>query len=586
MFALSGIYTARADATEATARSAPSRADLAFEKQFGEEFLDAYWAINPDAAIAEGYYKYADRLIVPDEKSRDRQLAFIDRWRTQLLSIHAQSLSDTHRTDWAMLDNHLAATRWDIVDLRTWQWDPSVYNVGEPFARILSTEFAPLDERLLIFTRRLQNVPAYFQAARLYIDDPTIEHTQLAIEQNQGALEVFGDSLQRQIEASTLSASQRHTLQQRAELARRAISDYVAWLQSTAAGLSSDTATSFRLGRARYEKKYFYEMQSGEPAQALLERAQQEKAALHERMNLLADQLWPKYFPNQSPPVERLDKIAQLIAKLSAQHVSQQAFFSEVESLIPQLATYVTDHRLLTLDPDKPLKVRKQPPYQRGVALAGIDAPGPYDASAVTWFNVMPMDEMPVDRANSLLREYNRWMLPILVIHEAIPGHYAQLIYANKSTSRIKSLFGNSAMIEGWAVYGERMMLESGYGDHTAEMWLIYSKWLLRSVCNAILDYSVHVAGMSEEDAEQLLVRDAFQTEEEAHAKWRRVQLSSVQLASYFAGYAAIYDLREQLKRERPDSFDLQRFNEQFLSYGNAPVRIIRDLMLQPGPAR
>jgi uncharacterized protein (DUF885 family) len=58
-----------------------------------------------------------------------------------------------------------------------------------------------------------------------------------------------------------------------------------------------------------------------------------------------------------------------------------------------------------------------------------------------------------------------------------------------------------------------------------------------------------------------------------------------VQLASYFAGYAAIYDLREQLKRERPDSFDLKRFNEQFLSYGNAPVRIIRDLMLQRGPA-
>ena len=86
-------------------------------------------------------------------------------------------------------------------------------------------------------------------------------------------------------------------------------------------------------------------------------------------------------------------------------------------------------------------------------------------------------------------------MLPVLNIHEAIPGHYAQLVYANRSPSLIKSIFGNGAMVEGWAVYAERMMLESGYGEHKAEAWLIYSKWNLRSVTNTILDYGVHVLG-------------------------------------------------------------------------------------------
>jgi len=196
---------------------------------------------------------------------------------------------------------------------------------------------------------------------------------------------------------------------------------------------------------------------------------------------------------------------------------------------------------------------------------------------------VIPLDEISPERAESFLREYNRWMLPILNIHEAIPGHYAQLVYANKSPSRIKAIFANGAMIEGWAVYGERVMLESGYGDHTAEIWLIYSKWLLRSVVNTILDYSVHVLNMSEQDAKRLLIREAFQSEEEANGKWRRVQLTSVQLTSYFAGYAAIYELRETLKREQPERFDLKTFHETFLSYGNAPVRIIRDAMLGAG---
>jgi uncharacterized protein (DUF885 family) len=170
-------------------------------------------------------------------------------------------------------------------------------------------------------------------------------------------------------------------------------------------------------------------------------------------------------------------------------------------------------------------------------------------------------------------------MLPVLVIHEAVPGHYVQSVYSNKSPSLIKSLFGNGAMIEGWAVYGERMMLESGFGNDTAEQWLIYSKWNLRSVCNTILDYGVHVLGMSEQAAKHFLMHEAFQSEEEAREKWRRVTLTSVQLTSYFAGYSAIYEFRERLKREQGARFDLQRFNEQFLSYGSAPVKVIEQMM-------
>jgi uncharacterized protein (DUF885 family) len=234
---------------------------------------------------------------------------------------------------------------------------------------------------------------------------------------------------------------------------------------------------------------------------------------------------------------------------------------------------------LLDLDPTKPLIVRETPPHKRGIAGAGIDAPGPYDPGAPTYYNVTPLDDLPPERAESWLREYNAWMLPILNIHEAVPGHYVQLVYANRSPSLVKSIFGNGAMVEGWAVYAERMMLESGYGEHRAEAWLIYSKWNLRSVINTILDYAVHVRGMTEEEAMNVLTREAFQTEQEARDKWRRLTLTSVQLTSYFSGYAAIVELREQLKRERGAAFDLKAFHEEFLSFGSAPVKVIRELM-------
>lgn len=280
-------------------------------------------------------------------------------------------------------------------------------------------------------------------------------------------------------------------------------------------------------------------------------------------------------------PDEDKSMIRTIIEKVSETHVHRDSFIQSIEKQIPELATFVNDKNLLYLDPTKPLVVRKTPPYMEGGgAGASISSPGPYDPGGNTYYNVSLLTDYTPEKAESYLREYNHYMLQILNIHEAIPGHYAQLVYANKSPSLIKSILGNGAMIEGWAVYSERMMLEEGYGKDAPEMWLMYYKWHLRSVCNTILDYSVHVNGWSEKVAVKFLTDDAFQQAAEAEGKWRRVKLTQVQLCSYFTGYTEIYDLREELKAKMGKEFDLRKFHEKFLSYGSAPVPYIRELML------
>jgi uncharacterized protein (DUF885 family) len=563
---------------------APATAsDGEFRRAFGDDFFDRYWELSPGFAVASGYYKYADRLIVPDEQARATAIAQIDQWLVDLERMDQASLSPAIRADRAMLETQLRGERWAMTELKSWQWDPSTYNVAETFALLLDLDYAPLDQRLRAILTRLENVPAYYAAAEANIANPTREHTQLAIEQNRGALGVFGAELERTVESSGLSPAERTTFMQRLSAARASIESYIAWLEALDARLASGAtpARSFRLGADFYAQKFAFDIQSGASAEALYERAVAEQQRLIMRMSLLADLLWPKYFPNAPVPADELAKIGQVIAALSEQHVPRERLVAAVREQIPELERWVREHDLLELDPTKPLTVRETPPHKRGIAGASIDAPGPYDPDAVTYYNVTPLDDLSPERAESWLREYNQWMLPVLNIHEAIPGHYAQLVYANRSPSLIKSIFGNGAMIEGWAVYAERMMLESGYGEDKAEAWLIYSKWNLRSVTNTILDYGVHVRGMSEGDAMDLLTRRAFQTEQEAREKWRRVTLTSVQLTSYFAGYSAIVDLREQLKRDHGGTFDLKRFHEQFLSYGNAPVNVIRELMTE-----
>lgn len=559
-------------------------ADAQFRAQFGDAFLARYWSLHPDFAIAVGYYHDAATLPAPDAKYRATLQHFLDGSIAALEKLPGGKMSDGLRTDREMLLNQLRYERWSLDELRDWQWTPSNYNVADAFSLLLNTPYADEGERLRTVSQRLAQVPAYYAAAARAISHPTRVHTQMAISQNQGALDVFGDDLEKQLAGSTLSAAERTTFLHRLTAARAAIGGYIDFLKALDAQQEKDGgARDFRLGQPYYDQAFAYEVQAGMSAQQLYERALKEKDRLHARMSVLADQLWPKYFPDTQAPAEPVAKIRQLIEKLSDHHVAPAEFYPQTKALIPKLEAWVSDHDLLTLDASRPLDVRVTPPYQRGYAMAMLAAPGPYDPTAKTYFDVMPMDDYTPAQADSFLREYNHWLMQILAIHEAVPGHYVQLLYANKSPSRIKAIFGNSAMVEGWAVYSERMMLESGWPGgalaHEPEMELMYSKWVLRVVCNTILDYGVHVLGMSQADAMKLLTQEAFQSETEATGKWHRVQVSSVQLTFYYAGFSAIYDYRERLKAQLGDRFDLKKFHEKFLSYGSAPVSVIEQLM-------
>ncbi|MYN00997.1 DUF885 family protein [Pseudoduganella sp. DS3] len=556
---------------------AERRQDKSFDNQ-ANQFLGALWRIDPETAISVGKYDTAAQLTIPDEETRAQQLAFIDQWLEKFNKIDARQLSPKQRTDLGLLQNKLNSDRWYLTTFREWEWNPAMYNIASPIDFVLNTEYAAKPQRLRTLLRRIGGVPAYYEAARNSIKNPTREHVQLAIAQAPGVLAVLAD-LDNQAQDSILNENEKTLFAQRIVAAKMSVEAYAAWLGELDKSQAVSGARPFRIGKELYEAKFGFDIQSGSNAEQTYQKALATREQLLSNMDRIADELWPKYLSDKSKPSDRFAKIGMMIDKLSAKHVSREEFFPEIRRQIPLLQDWVVKNDLLTLDANKPLVVRETPAYQRGVAGASIEAPGPYRPQDRTYYNVTPLDDVAPEQAESTLREYNHWILQILNMHEAIPGHYAQLVYANKSPSIVKSIFGNGAMVEGWAVYSERMMLESGYGNNEPEMWLMYSKWNLRSVTNTILDYSVHVLGMTEQQAIDLLTRQAFQTPAEAKEKWRRATLTSVQLTSYFSGYSEIMELREQRRAALGSKFSLKDFHEDFLSYGSAPVRVIKELM-------
>lgn len=549
--------------------------DAEFDK-YKEAFVLRLWEMNPGWASGMGYHKFDSVLVVPNDARQEKEKQFIQKELEQLNQFKRDQLSDANKIDYKLIQNYLDGSSWEQSSFKSREWNPSNYNVCGGFAEILANNYAPLDQRLRNFSLRLRNVPAYYKAAKANIKNPTKEHTQLAIEQNRGGLSVFTSDLPTSLEKSKLSEKEKAELIERSEAAQKAISDYASWLEK----LPNPNPRSFRLGSELYAKKFEFDIQSNNSAKEIYQSALTHKKELHQKMVKISKQIWDKHMGQKPMPENEYQLVKQLIDQISLQHTQPENFQKDIEKQIPELEKFVKDKNLIYLDPKKPLVVRREPDYMAGVAGASISAPGPYDKAGNTYYNVGSMNGWPAEQSESYLREYNDYVLQILNIHEAVPGHYTQLVYSNNSPSIIKSIFGNGAMVEGWAVYTELMMLENGYGNDSPEMWLMYYKWNLRTTCNTILDYSIHNLNFTKEQAMNLLVNEAYQQQAEAEGKWKRATLSQVQLCSYFAGFTEICELRKELMKKQGKTFNLKAFHEKFLSYGSAPVRDIRELML------
>jgi uncharacterized protein (DUF885 family) len=104
-------------------------------------------------------------------------------------------------------------------------------------------------------------------------------------------------------------------------------------------------------------------------------------------------------------------------------------------------------------------------------------------------------------------------------------------------------------------------------------------KMRLRAIANAILDQSVHAGNMTEKEAMDLMMKETFQQEGEAVAKWKRARLTSAQLSTYFVGATEHLDLRAAEEKKLGKDFDLRKYNDQVISYGSPSVKYVRELM-------
>src|SRR5690606_12013388 len=294
-------------------------------------WVQKLWRIYPDWASSAGYHRHDSVLALPTEDRRKR-IAYTFRTRlAEMDSMDLQALSPNNQTDFRMMQNFMQNALWQDSVLRTHEWDPSIYNIGNSVAEILNGRYDSLNIRLRAISHKLLKVPLYYETAIANLQKPTVEHTELAILQNKGTAKLFGKAMLDSVEASTLKPVEKEQLKQRIETAQMAVSGYARHLENSLLPKlkKNKNARSFRIGKEMFARKFEVEIQAGNTSEEIYQKALTRKAHLHKEMVRLSRQLWPKYF-TESAPQDSLEMVGKMIEKLSENHVSRQDFVSAI----------------------------------------------------------------------------------------------------------------------------------------------------------------------------------------------------------------------------------------------------------------
>jgi uncharacterized protein (DUF885 family) len=573
-------------------------------------FLDETFRLDPLFATAIGEHRHDGRWPDLTEAGRLERRASGERWLTEFGAM--TDLSPDEAIDRDLLIGELEAARFAETELRDDATDPLswVYLAGDGIFPLLAREFAPLGDRLTSVAARMETLPGVFDAAREtlvgYAGRPVGRfQTETALKQLAGIGELVDDALAAADAARATDPAVEAIvprLTAAADVARSAIDGFEAYLRDVVLPSSSGEG---RLGPELFAAKMRHTMRSEAlTPDRILAQAELEFAAVRAEMVRIARDLWPTWCGGLPLPDDDGALVRGVLDAIATQHPEADDLLDFCRAENAQIEAFCRERDLIGLA-DDPLEIRWTPVFLRSFGGAMLSSPGPLDKGQKAFFAITPMpDDWSEEQRESNLREDNDRMLRLLTIHEAVPGHYLQGVYANRNPSKVRSIFSSGLFAEGWAVYVTQVMMDVGYGAHDPALMLVHWKFYLRSTTNAIIDARIHTAGMTEEEAVALMVDGGFQEYAEARAKYDRARLTSTQLSTYFTGSLEMWDIEREVRRRAavasgdprgaeavPEpgvvggfgdtpGFVYRRHLESVISHGSPPTSLLRRILL------
>jgi len=513
--------------------------------------VDSICEADPVAATNLGVHEHDHRL-GPWDAATHEALARDLRGIARELGAHlGDDRGPAETLDARALHGALATRLLELEEEQLWRRNPerAVESALNGCAALVLRDSTPRPERVAALRDRLGELPAFLERARAtWSDVPGFWARSGAAAASAGAGFVDRDL------ALALDPDERASM---AEQIARAVDA----LRTTAAALASepDRGAPWRAGESTVREHLRLEHHLPDTPAEMAERGRRLVADTRLELESL-DPTW-----------------RDAVDRLKLDHPSADALVDTYRTEMELARDFVLAHGLA---PDTPaaLDVRATPAFMRATSpYAAYDPPGFFepDQRGVFWVTV---PDGPA--SDDQLRDHARAWITITAIHEGYPGHHQQMTRANAVAGLTRTLAESALTIEGWAFYCEQMLWEVGYYE-SAGLRLAQLKDQLWRAVRVVVDMELHCGDLGFDAAVSQLVDGAGLEPDNARAEVLRYTSSPTYQICYAIGKAEILALRERWRTRAGTAFDLGRFHEELLSYGNVAVPLVAAAMLE-----
>jgi uncharacterized protein (DUF885 family) len=519
-----------------------------------DRLIDRWLADEPAFARGAGLHAFDGKIADYSAAGIAARLARVENERAELRAVDRSHLTADEALDLALLEQHADATLFWGRDLEQFQRSPMAYEELFSVNGYLDRDYAPIAERaerlLAHEEAALAQVANIEKNLAKTLSKPIAETGAKVF---KGYADYLRHDVKKQLEGVGTAAFKERLARVNEALAEAAIATSK---RLEAAAKKGDE--SHVLGPARYLK--LLEVQEG------LHITLAELGAMGEE-NLRANK-------------QAYDALVKKKVKLTP--VPQAELFDRARRLTTSARAFILEKKLVTLPSEEQPIVKETPPFQRWNA-AFLDWPGVFEQKPLPAYYYLTLPDPSWSKKEQAEYLMPRGILLSTTIHEVYPGHFLQGQWLARAPTRAQKLFMSYSFVEGWAHYGEQLMIEEGFhsdgaGAEDESRLGQLSDALLRN-CRVVVSLGVHTAKMTMAQAARRFVEDCHQDKATAREQAARAAFDPGYFA-YTLGKIQILALRDEAKKRLGPRFSLQKFHDALLSHGAPPVPLLRDRVL------
>jgi hypothetical protein len=557
-------------------------------KKVLDSYLDELWKFYPTTATLAGYHKYDDKLEDLSSKNIEKRHETLDKFNQELVAkVDKSSLSPDLQIDHEMIIDALDLELLKHENLVPWEYSPIFYNeiFTDCIRSLLTKEFAPVETRAKNAEERLKDLTKLIKHAKENLKTPPQLFTETAIKQFPPIMDFYRNELPQLIEQ--LPEASKPKLKEYLAKALPALEDYQNFLQNE---LLPRSTGNFRLGPQAHLRFLRLKLQNNIPIQELDARADADYKNIRREMFLVCIPFYKIMDPQinlENPPANLTEAqlinttVSHVLDKIKGEHAEKGDYINRIKLSSEEIKKFIIEKQLVEI-PEDNLNIEAMPPESQGITWTRLISPGVYETSGTYCSQITPLPETwEEEQTNSFLEEYNNYYLYFWTTQKIYPGPFVPLYYTGRCESVVRKLYPNMALIKGWPVSLQEMLVKSGFGNYDLKLRLNQLKSLLKAVMDFKLEINIHEGAMTKEQAIAYMTRGGFQTQAEAERKWNRIILKPGDTLYTYAGYQEILDMEKEYKKLKGESYSPKEFFSKLLSYGALPLRHLKKKILE-----